>query len=69
MQHAMMQLFEVEHGNYDCHVIRRAADQRDAPPDIRSYRNITRSSLLRFLELSGGYRTAYSTKGFGHENE
>lgn len=66
--HTMMQLFEDGEGGFNCHVTRRALGERDAPPRIKHHRQITRSSLLRFLELSGGYRVAYSTKGSSDED-
>lgn len=65
--HTMMQLYGDTEVGFDCHVTRRALE-KDAPPDMRTYRNITRASLLRFLELSGGYRSAYATKGASNED-
>jgi len=63
--HTTMQLYEYIDDGFDCHVIERAIDEKDAPPVIRSHRNISQASVRRFLRLSGGNRTAYGMKERG----
>jgi len=64
MRHVTMQLsVDPAREAWDIHVTVRDGDNRDAPPRIRHYRNITLSSVERFYSLSDGKRTAYSTKG------
>lgn len=61
--HTRMQLTtDLERQAFDIHVTRRG-DDRDAPPRIKHYRDISLASVARFYELSGGKRTAYSHRG------
>ncbi len=66
-QHATMQLYEVD-GIFDIIVTRQRIDG-GAVPRRWEHRNVTLSSVCRFFELSGGYRTAYSEKPPRREHE
>lgn len=59
MRHTSMQLRQWNGDEFDVTVIRRI---NHGEPTIRTFVNVTISSLARFYELSGGYRTVYSTK-------
>ncbi len=62
MRYTMAQLWTTPEGDtFDCHFSHRT-DDRDTPPVIRSYRNISRASVCRFFEVSGMYRVAYSQR-------
>lgn len=59
--HTRMQLTtDLERQAFDIHVTRRSAD-KDAPPRIQHYRDVSLASVARFYELSDGKRTVYST--------
>lgn len=65
MRHTSMQLRQWNGDEFDVTVIRRI---NHGEPYIRTFVNVTKSSLGRFYELSGGYRTVYSTKEYEKES-
>jgi hypothetical protein len=64
-QHCTVQLRPLPDQSFDCHVIITGED-RNTPPVLRSYRNISLSSVERFYTLSEGYLTYYVDRERNH---
>lgn len=63
MKHTTMQLYvDVEREAFDIIVTRQIIDGVERLPRRHEYRDVTLASVGRFYGLSGGMRTAYSTK-------